>query len=291
MTVVLGVGGELLDLRQPLLDERLTSREARLGRRRPAASVLAAQQPHGQRKEGHEDHAERVAGGEHLTLGLACEKVVLVLHAGEAAQAAGAGRLVGLGELRRGEVRTADLAHLALGHELVHGGQRVGDGHRGVGPVQQVEVDVLAAQALQALLAGAPDPPRIAARQPFGYLAHAELGGDHDVAAPRAESRAEQRLGGAVGVDVGRVEVRDAGREGGFDDARRPGGVEPPPEVVAAQARRRDLERADPTLLRHGPPSPGDAPPRRDDPVPALLSPRAGPRRHRPPLCGRGRCR
>ena len=52
--------------------------------------------------------------------------------------------------------------------------------------MQQVEVDVVAAQAAQAL--PQERSTRIAAGQAPGALAHAELGGDHDVIAARAEA-------------------------------------------------------------------------------------------------------
>lgn len=123
--------------------------------------------------------------------------------------------------------------------------------------MEQVEVDVVAAQPVQALLAGLLDPPRIAAGQTLGRGAHAELRGDHDVPAVSAESLTEEYLGGAVAVDVGGVEMSHPRRQGGFDHLACAGGMEPSAEVVATEAGDGDLEAADTSHLHVVTPSVG----------------------------------
>ena len=76
--------------------------------------------------------------------------------------------------------------------------------------------------------------------------AHPDLGGDHRLVAPAAERPTEELLGLALAVDVGGVEVVDAGVERGVDHVLRRGLVDPHPEVVAAEAGDRHLEAAHP---------------------------------------------
>ena len=196
-------------------------------------------------KKGTKATPSESQAGEHLLFGLSMEQVVLVLHAGEAGQAAARAACIGLGELRGGEVGTADLAYLALHEKLVHRHQGLRDRHLGVGPVQQVEVDVVASQPAQALRAGLLDPFGMTAGQTLGGLAHAELGGDHDALSARAEGLPQELLGSPLAVTIGRIEVRHAHLQGGRHDLARAACVKPRAEVVAAQPGEGDLQTAD----------------------------------------------
>src|SRR5881275_1541954 len=55
----------------------------------------------------------------------------------------------------------------------------------------------------------------------------------------------QELLGLAAAVDVGGVEGRHPGHDRGVDDLLRPGLVDPPPEVVRAEPRERDLQLPD----------------------------------------------
>ena len=147
--------------------------------------------------------------------GVAFEQRVLVLHRDEGRAVAGRG--LGLAQLRDGEVRAADLAHLARLDEFAQRAQRVGDGHRVVGVVQLVEVDVVGAESAQRVLAGAAHVVGLAPKC-VSSMRHAELGRDDDLVAAAPERHAEQHLGLGGAVDVGGVEEGDARLEGGVHD-------------------------------------------------------------------------
>ena len=120
------------------------------------------------------------------------------------------GRAVGRGRRRllehgAREVGAAELADLALGHQLAQGAQRLGDRRLRVGEVQLVEVDAVGAEAGQAVLdRRAHVGRRRAALVPL--VGRAELGGQHDLVAPCAQGGAEIRLALGAPVDVRRVE-------------------------------------------------------------------------------------
>ena len=136
------------------------------------------------------------------------------------------GRLVGLDDVPAGEVRRADVQHLALLHEQVHGLPDLVPGRVPVDVVHLVQVDVVGLHPPQRALAGPADVQR---RQLVlvGPVAHrpVQLGRqDHLVAAPAAlgEPAADDLLGDALAllpaVDVGGVEEVDALLEGPVHD-------------------------------------------------------------------------
>ena len=97
-------------------------------------------------------------------------------------------------QLRDGEVRAADLAHLARVDEFAQRAQRVGDRHGVVGVVQLVEVDVIGAETSQRVLAGAAHVGR--ARAEVRVVdRHAELGRDDRPRRGGPERHAEHHLG------------------------------------------------------------------------------------------------
>ncbi len=110
--------------------------------------------------------------------------------------------------LRAGQIGAADLPHLAVAHELVHGAERVLDRRRGIGAVELIEVDIVGAEALQARLGRARDIARRGAAA--SRHRHAELGGDHHGLAAGPEDAAEPFLRQALAIGIGRVEEGDA---------------------------------------------------------------------------------
>ena len=183
-----------------------------------------------------------------------------------------------LGDAPALEVRAADVAQLAVAHEVVEGAQRLVERRRRVRPVQLVEVDVVRAEPPQRALEGVDDvPPRRALAQlprrgvgcgcALGGVARAledaraiegralaggarELGGDDRLVAAAAQRLADVLLGApgrplaarGRGIDVRGVEQVHAGVERVRDHLARVCEVPAPAEVVAAQPDDRDLE-------------------------------------------------
>ena len=113
----------------------------------------------------------------------AVEQAVVVLHVHELRHAQVLGRGGRLLEHLRGEVRAADLPHLARGDELAERLEGVADRGLRVGQVQEVEVDVVGAEPPQAVVDGLADPLRAPAAEALGHAGPTDLGGDHGVAA------------------------------------------------------------------------------------------------------------
>ena len=103
------------------------------------------------------------AGGEHLELDRAGPQVVQALLRHEPERAAPAGGLAGLREVPAGEVRAADVDHLPLRDEEVHGLPDLVPRCVPIDVVHLVEVDVVGLQPAQAVLAGLAEVQR---RQP-----------------------------------------------------------------------------------------------------------------------------
>ena len=105
-----------------------------------------------------------------------------------------------LDDLAGGEGGGADVADLALMHEVAERRERLVDVGPRVGAVDLVEVDPVGAQPPQRVLDRTDDPaPRVALL--VGVLAHrvVELGGEDDVVAPAAGERlADDLLGLAL---------------------------------------------------------------------------------------------
>src|SRR5439155_4704963 len=103
------------------------------------------------------------------------------------------------------------------------------------------------AEAGEARFARLLHPPGIAALRP----AAAELRDDDNVLAARSERSSQELLGLPAAVDVGGVERRHAGLEGGVDHLPRSGFVDATAEIVAPEPRERDLQLADASRLAH----------------------------------------
>lgn len=124
----------------------------------------------------------------------------------------------GLHQLPSSEVRDAEVAHLPLADELVEGREDLVDRCLRVERVQLQEIDVVGAEPPQRCL-GCPDEPRARRAGVLRAVAHRQrcLRREQDLIASALHGRAEDLLRGAVRVDVGRVEQRDAGVEAEVD--------------------------------------------------------------------------
>ncbi len=120
----------------------------------------------------------------------------------------------------------------------MHRAERLGQRRHAVGPVVVVEVDAVGAKPLERRGDRVMDVlPRSAPLHPVP-----ELRREDDPVAPTFEQLAEEALAVAAAVDVGSVEEVDADFERGIDDLACSREVDPPAEVVAAEADARDLE-------------------------------------------------
>ena len=118
-----------------------------------ATLVLPGEHTARQREVRHERHREALDRRQHLGLHLAVEEAVVVLHVHEARDAEVTCRPRRFVELRGREVGATDLAHLAGSDELAERLERLADRRLRIGLVQQVEVDAVGAEALQARIA------------------------------------------------------------------------------------------------------------------------------------------
>ena len=146
-----------------------------------------------------------------------------------------------LDDLGGGEIRAADVAHLAGAHEVVERAQGFLDRRERVVPVHLIEVEPVGLEPRQARLDGRHD---VAARGAFLFAVvhrHAEFRGQHDVLAAVAQHLTEHRLrAAAAAVNVGGIEQRDPGIERLVDDQAGAFEVHPLAEIVAAKPDQRD---------------------------------------------------
>src|SRR6266542_2113370 len=213
------------------------SQSARPTRRPPSAGEQAT----GERVERQHADAVLDAGGDDLLLDPALQQAVLVLRRDHAGAVLGQGDPVRVGDPEAGVVGGADVAHLALHDQLVEGGDRLPQWRLGIGAMLRVEVDVVGLEPAQAGLDRAPDVATGAA----GLLlapgdVRAELGGEHDLVTAALQDLAEEALGVAAAVGVGRVEQGDALLQRRLDHRAGLLQVTAVAEVVAAEPDHRD---------------------------------------------------
>src|SRR6266516_5508977 len=114
------------------------------------AVVFAGEEAVGEGEVGQQADAIALAGGDDVVLGVALEEAVVVLGGDVAGAVFGAGDPVGFDDLPAGVVGGAGVADLALGDEVVEGGEGLLDGGVPVGLVLLVEVDVVGLEAAEA---------------------------------------------------------------------------------------------------------------------------------------------
>ena len=152
-------------------------------------------------------------------------------------------RPVRVGDLPAGEVGVAEIADLALGHQIIQRAQGFIDRRIGIGLVKLIEVDPVGSQPGQAVFDGAHDP---APGSPLATLIvadpHAELGGQNDIAAALAQRLAEEFLRLCAAIDVGGVEKGDPRVDRGADHRIGRLGVDPHSEIVAAETDLTDFQ-------------------------------------------------
>ena len=140
----------------------------------------------------------------------------MALHAGELLPAIVAGDDLQVVELVGVHCAGAQSANLALANEVVQGLHGLFHGHVVVEAVDDVEVQVVGAQALERSLDLTLD-----GRGGEAALVEVDLTGDHDVLASDAQiaqGGADVLLARAEAVAVGGVDEVDAGVEGALDD-------------------------------------------------------------------------
>ena len=147
-----------------------------------------------------------------------------------------AARRVARLDLLDGEVREADRAHEPFVDELAHRAPRLVERHAAglVGPVEEVEVEMIDAEPLEAGTARRMQP--LAAE---GVAVRVRLGRDHGLSREPAHRLPDHRLVGGVAVCLGGVEPVHARVERGLDRRPRGGDVgRVGSQLVSAQADR-----------------------------------------------------
>ncbi len=114
-------------------------------------------------------------------------------------------------DLREAEVRHADVARLALPHDVVKRAHRLVERRIRIGPVHEIDVDMVGTQPPQALVDRGEDarPAAVAAVRHL-LVADAEFGRDDDIVSAAAERSRQRLFGYAHAVGLGRVEAGDA---------------------------------------------------------------------------------
>ena len=233
----------------------------------PSAGVVLAgpessgQPAPGQRAPRDDAHPVGLGHGQNVGLDAPDQDGVRRLLGPEPLPAPALGHPLGLDDPLGRKGRAAERADLPGMDQVAEGTEGLVDVHRLVGPVDLVEVDVVGAQALEAVLALGDDPaPGVALG--VGVVPHGgvDLGGQyHPGTVHRGQGLAHDDLGLARRVHVGGVDEVDAGVEGPVDDPDRIVviGIAPRSEHHGPETEGADLDagstqcahlhRADPT--------------------------------------------
>src|SRR5207237_6254479 len=96
-------------------------------------------------------------------------------------------------------------------HEVVEGAHGLLEGDGAVGPVHEIDVDVVGAEVLQRVVDGRHGALTAAVTQVrLVAVVHAELADDDRLVAPTSQSLAQRSFGGAHAVALGGIEAVDA---------------------------------------------------------------------------------
>src|SRR5439155_19207678 len=107
-------------LGEDLLPARAPGGQTRILRGRLALAVLTGQEAACQREVWQHSQPVGIAGGHHFALYTPVQQVVFVLRGDERREVIHAGRPLRVGDLPAAEVGTADVAHLARAHQVIH---------------------------------------------------------------------------------------------------------------------------------------------------------------------------
>ena len=218
----LGQGDELLDRIETALIGHLSRHDLRTQAvgQGPALAVAPGEQALGQRAPHQYAHAVALADWQHLALDAAVKDGIGRLLRAETGKTALLCHPLGLDDFGGGKGRRADGADLAGPHQVGQGRKSLLDVGIRRRSVNLVEVDMICLEAPEGALDRLHDPaPRIALH--VWIVAHGtvNLGRDHDIVPPSLERLAEDHLGFAGAVAIGRVDEIDAGIERLVDHA------------------------------------------------------------------------
>ena len=117
--------------------------------------------------------------------------------------------------------REAEVLHLALVNEVLHGSRDVFDGDVGINTVLIVEIDGIDPKPLERSFGGLPDVlwPAIQSYHAalFGIDLETELGGNHDLRTVGSEGFTDEFLVGEWAVGLGGIEESYAAINGGME--------------------------------------------------------------------------
>ena len=117
-------------------------------------------------------------------------------------------------QLSEAKIRYTDIARFALADDVVENAHRLLERRVWIGPVDEIDIDVISDEICQTLVERGHDPCA-AAVAAIGRLriANADLGDEADVAAAGTERSGERLLGDTHAVGFGGVEAIDPGIE------------------------------------------------------------------------------
>ena len=170
-----------------LLDAPVPAGGAGAFREGLSSSILAGEDAARQGTVSHDADAELLAEGKELQFRVAVDDVIKRLNAAQGRQVVAVARPQGFADLPGVEIGAADVAHLSLADEEVESLR--------IGPVDEIEVDVVGVQTAQAVVHLGEDVVATGARV-VGAVSHgaAHLGDEHGLAAAVGKGFADDAL-------------------------------------------------------------------------------------------------